>query len=197
MSVKTNYSSSSIANESKFVSSFEEFHEKYSVNVDKGLIAVTDKISKLVLAEFTTNKDQQQYSDVYNPSHFHNGIFYFVLSSEKYVKAKYVYSFDLSIKSIKCILSPAQDPHFVESRLVNFGSGFNLPGNQLYNFSGTGVITIYDLTIQQGTKEVKKHFVENGSNGGWDGGIDENTKEVTAFDHITGEKYRFPIFDKI
>lgn len=197
MSVKTDYSSSIISNGSKVVSSFEEFHEKYSVNVDKGIIAITDKISKLVLADFTTNKDQQQYSDVYNPSHFHNGMFYFVLSSEKYVKAKYVYSFDPSIKSIKCILSPAQDPRFIESRIVNFGSGFNLPGYQSYSFNGTGVIAIYDLTIQQGKKEVKKHILEGGSSGGWDGDIDEETKEATAFDHVTGKKHRFPIFDKV
>ncbi len=197
MSVKTDYPSSNVVNDSKAISTIEEFHEKYSVNVDKGIIAVTDKISKLVLADFTTNKDQQQYSDVYNPSHFHNGIFYFVLSSEKYVKAKYVYSFDPSIKTIKCILSPAQDPRFIDSRLVNFGSGFNLPGNQLYSFSGTGVITIYDLDCPQGQREVKKHIIKDGSNGGWDGNIDEETKEVTAFDHMTGMKHRFPIFDKV
>jgi len=181
----------------KTASSLEEFYEKYSIDVEEGEISVTDRITQLVLTKYMTKKDEKQCSDYCNPSHFYNGVYYFVLSSERYTKAKYVYSYDLDKQSIKYILAPLTNPHFIQNLLVEFGSGFNTPGDQTYtHFNGTGVIRIFDLTRPQGQREIKKHFVEGGC-GGWDGSIDEESKEICAFDHVTGETKTFPLFNKV
>jgi hypothetical protein len=188
------HSQNSNANDFTPVSSLEEFEQMYSVKVDAGIVSVTDLTNKLVRSKLDTKK-VDRCIDYGDPTHFHDGIYYFVLSSEKYINAKHVYSYNQNQNSIKCIFSPLTNPHFIKNRLVNFGSGFTSPGPQHYNHSGTGVITVYDLTIQQGKKEIKKIFVKDGSNGGWDGSIEN--EEIHAFDHVTGEIREYPIFDKV
>ena len=182
--------------EFKPVSSLEEFDEKYSVGLDKGIISLTERTTKLVLTKFSTKKEDRCI-DYANPSHFYEGIYYSVLSSEKYPNAKYVYNCDPNQSSIKCIFYPLTNPHFIKNLLVNFGTGFTTPGPQSYDHSGTGVITVYDLTIQQGKKEIKKIFVEDGGCGGWDGSIDEESEEIVAFDHVRGTRLTFSVFDRV
>lgn len=181
-------------NEYKPISSIEEFYAKYSVDVDEGIISVTDRTTKLVQAKLTTKHDQCIDDGI--PDHFYNRVFYFVLKSDQYVNAKYVYSFDLDKNSIKCILAPLRNPHFMEKYLVNFGSGFTTPGPQKYNYDGRGVITVYDLTRQE-KKEVNKIFVSDGGSGGWDGDIDQENKLITAFDHVKGTSLEFPFLKKV
>jgi hypothetical protein len=179
----------------KLISSLEEFDEEYFLDVKEGNISITDRINEVVIQTFKTKSEEDQYYDYSNPTHFHKGFFYFVLSSARYKKAKYVYSFDLNKKSIKCILAPLQNPHFFEKLLVEFGSGFNTSGEQQYNFNGTGIIKIYDLTQKPGQMIVKKHIIEDGSCGGWDGRIDEEKREIHIFDHVKGNSQEFSLLD--
>ena len=199
MEIAGNFRQNETTSVSKPISSLEEFNQKYSVDVVEGIILVTDRINNCVLKKYTTKKEEDQFSDWEAP-HFHNGIFYFVLSSHRYTRAKYVYSFDPNKQSINSMLGPLRNPNFIENLLVEFGSGFTTPGEQIVETgmrNGEGIIKIYDLHRSQGQREIRKIFVKDGAGYGWDGGIDEEKKEITAFDHVTGTDYKFPIFDKV
>jgi len=178
---------------SEFVASLEEFQRRYSLHVDQGIIQIVDRTSNLVIARLTTPTEKQCKS--YYAPHFYEGNYYFVLTSERY-PVKYVYSFNLQDTSIKCIFSPSHHPHFFESRLIEFGTGFNTPGPQRSFRSGQGVIKVYDLT-QRPLKEVNHIVIEGGGGYGWDGEIDKEEREITAFCHVKGTTHRFPIFNKV
>jgi hypothetical protein len=175
------------------ISSSAEFHQKYSLAVNEGIISIADRVTRVQIVAFKTKSEEQQYRGDFDSAHMHQGILYFVLSSERYKTAKYVYSFDPDKKLIECIIAPLRNPHFFENLLVEFGSGFNTPGPQAYTFNGRGILTIYDLTQARGQREVKKHILEGGSSGGWDGSIDKKRREVCAFDHVTGKELTFPL----
>ncbi len=180
------------------ISSLQQFEETYDVVVENDLVKIVERTSRLVLSKLSSSSEKKLCIDWSNPSHFDTGIYYFVLSSEKYTKAKYVYSYDLQQKSIKCILAPLHDPHFINHYLVEFGSGFNVPGPQETDFTkwkGEGVITVYDLSQPAGSKEVNKIFVNDGGGSGWDGSIDNGM--IVAFDHVKGTRLEFPLLKKV
>lgn len=88
-------------------------------------------------------------------------------------------------------------PQFFENLLVNFADGFIVPGPQSgNNFDGSGVITIYDLTREQGQRKIREYFIDkkDGSSCGWEGSIDIETKKISAFNHRKGNELKFPLF---
>ncbi len=177
------------------VSSLKEFRGKYSVDIKDGVISVVERTTHLVLTKLTTKKEDQLY-DAADESHFHNGMFYFVLSSKRYATAKHVYSYDTVENSIQCILACPRNVRFAKNVLVNFGIGFTVPGPQQRMVDGRGVISVYDLNRAQGLREMQKITVVGGSGHGWDGDIDINKNEITAFDHVTGNKKTYTLFEK-
>lgn len=179
------------------ITSVDEFESKYSVNVDQGIINIVDRATHLVLATLATPPQEKQYKS-FHPSHFYEGNYYFVLSSQCYT-AKYVYMFNLQIKSIQCVFGRSHDPHFFESRFIEFGAGFNIPGSQRNDHkfrSGQGVIKVYDLTHQP-FKLVKHINVEDGGGFGWDGKVDKEKREIAACDQSKEITLRFSIFDEV
>ncbi len=178
------------------ITSVREFASRYSVNVDKGIIQIVDRTTNLVLVTLATPSEEKQRK--YYPTHFHEGIYYFVLNS-KCSAAKYVYAFNLENKAIEYIFGPSHHPHFFESRLIEFGDGFNIPGPQVkdpFFATGKGVIKVYDLT-QRPPKQVNHIDVKDGGGFGWDAEIDKETKEIKAACHVKGITQRFPILDKV
>ncbi|MBS0647740.1 MAG: hypothetical protein JSS10_00775 [Verrucomicrobia bacterium] len=180
--------------ECKPFSSVAEFQQTCSINVDNGVIFIAQKATNLVIASLPIpreNEDQQSCNAQVLP-HFYQGVLYFVLGSKLYKNAKYVYSFDPSKKSIEYIVAPLRNPKFFENLLVEFGKGFNLPGPQEKFYVQESVIIIYDLTRPREAREVRKHVIEGCSIGGWDGDIEKESREITAFEHETGETRSFP-----
>jgi hypothetical protein len=178
------------------VTSVREFASRYSVNVDQGIIQIVDRATDLVLATLTTPPEEKQRK--YYPSHFYEGVYYFVLNS-KCSTAKHVYGFNLQNRAIEYLFAPSHHPHFFESRFIEFGTGFNIPGPQVndpFFKTGQGIIKVYDLT-QRPFREVNHITVQGGGGCGWDGEIDTETKEITAFCHVKGITRRFPIFEKV
>lgn len=182
------------------VSSVIEFKGKYSISVNEGIISVTEKTSNTALAKLPTARaDNSQFTNWANPSHFNKGFYYFVLSSVKYPRAKYVYSVDPEIKHIKCVLAPLRNPQFIENICVEFGLGFTTSGDQEKDISmwkGEGIITLYDLTRGPEKQDPRRIYLKDGGGSGWDGEIDYDKKEANAFCHVLGKSHSFPIFEE-
>lgn len=178
------------------INSAFDFRKKYSIKIDQGIVQVVEDSTNYVLAKLAAPVEEKEVKTYYI-THFHEGNYYFTLESVQY-KCKYVYRFALQTKSLECIYARSNNPHFFESRFIEFGSGFNAPGNQEDNLllrSGNGVIKVYDITKER--LELKNKFqVQNGGGRGWDGEIDEKSREISVFDHTgIGEDTTFPIFD--
>jgi hypothetical protein len=182
--------------ELKPISSAREFNARYSETIDEGIISITERTSAKVLSRLEIMREDKERIDRYIPSHFYGGNYYFATSSERYKNVKNLYRYDINQNEIN-LLSRSLNPHFFKNVLIEFGIGFNTPGPQSHNHDGRGVITVYDLAIQHGTKEIRRITLEGGSCGGWDGDVDEDKEEITAFDHVTGKKRTFPIFNKV
>lgn len=185
--------------QSSEIHSLEEFRQKFSLTVESGEISIMERVHNLVLAKHMTKEGEGRYREVWDPDYFYQGKYYFVLSSSKYTEAKYVYSCDLKERSIRCILAPMRNVHFFKNLLINFSTGFQVPGDQnpgMLMRMGTGVVVVYDLTKEAGQRQVNKILVENGSGMGWEGSIDEEKEEIHAFDYVRGEIRKFPIFHK-
>jgi len=186
------------ANNTCSVMSLEEFDKKFVLDINEKIISITERATQVVAKYLQPKGNEHQCLDQGNPSHLYNDIFYFVLGSKKYENLKFVYSFDLNKKTIKYLIAPLCNPHFFENLLVEFGSGFHTPGERAYRLNRTGaLITVYDLTSQPGPKQINKYTIEKDAFGGWDGGIDEERQEIYAFDHVTGNSIRFPLFNKV
>ena len=80
-------------------SSLEEFEEKYAVAVNGGILSIVERVNHQAVATFNLNPKIPK-QDEHDASHFYNGIYYFILSSEnrnprQIVISKIVYSFEL------------------------------------------------------------------------------------------------------
>lgn len=175
-------------------SSVEEFQQKYNISVDNGIISIAEKVTCVLVAALQTKKEDQRCWDASNPSHVYHGIYYFVLSSNRYT-SKYVYSFDPSKKSIQCRIGPLLNPHFFKNLVVEFGTGFIRQGHHEIFYDGGGIIMIYDLTHAQGAKEVRKHILNADSKSGWKGNLDKESQKIYASDLETGGKREFSLSD--
>ncbi len=113
--------------------------------------------------------------------HVIGSLFYFVVRNNEY-RNRDVWSFDLTTGKFDCVLSPAQDPHFWNRRLVEFGSNCNesdhCPG-------AAGVITIYDLMLPKDQKKVGICFLEGGQ-GNWNCEIDRHSGVIVISNPATG-----------
>lgn len=172
------------------ISAVREFEDNYSIEVgNDAVVSVIDRTNNLALAKLQTKKDDDLYLDPCEPSHFYQGKYYFVLSSNRYTKAKFIYCYDLSKRTIKHDINAPRNVFFYENLLINCGIGFNVPGPSESFLDGSGIVHIYDLTITQGKREVYKEILKDGCGSGWDASIDEATREIKAFDHVNGNTY--------
>jgi hypothetical protein len=180
------------------ITSVSEFASRYSVNIDQGIIQIVDRTTDLVLATLATPPEEAQGKSYY-PPHFYEGNYYFVLSSQSHT-TRYIYNYNLQNRSIECKFGPLHHPYFFESRLIEFATGFKIPGPQKDNpffKTGKGVIKIYDLTQRPFFQLMNLINVEDGGGCGWDGEIDKEKREITAYCHVKGITRRFPFFDKV
>lgn len=183
-------------------SSLEEFEEKYAVVVNEGTVSIVERVNQQAVATFELNPKIPQ-QDERDPSHFNSGTYYFILSSEernprRTIIKKIVYSFELAQRSIKCVLGPLNDPHFIDQYLVHFGTGFNAPGPQYLHTPGfSSEITLYDLTRPRGQKVVKTIYLENTPSQGFEGSIDYEAKAICAFNCCRGDTQTYLISDLV
>ena len=183
-------------------SSLEEFEEKYAVDVNGGILSIVERVNHQAVATFNLNPKMPQ-QDEHDASHFYNGTYYFILSTEqrnarRTVISKIVYSFERSQRAIKCVLGPLNDPYFIDQYLVHFGTGFNAPGPQYLHLPGfDSEITLYDLTRPLGQKVVKTIYLKDTPSQGFEGSIDPETKEICAFNCCSGDTQKFLISDLV
>jgi hypothetical protein len=175
------------------ITSLSAFEQKYEVEVENGLVSLVERVNKKVIATLQTPLEDQLCRD-YGPTHFHNGNYYYAFGSSKW-KSRFVYRFDLKERLIKHVLDRAHDPKFIDNLLVDFGTGFNVPGPQTRHLCKQAVITIYDLNRPDGNRKVKTLKTPDCRPGGFDGTIDEESRVIEAFDWELGNTCRFRIDD--
>jgi hypothetical protein len=114
--------------------------------------------------------------------------FYMALRLE-HSNAYMVCCFDRKKGGIETILR-AEDPHFLENRLIDFGTGCNkMPGGLT---SGNGcVVFVYDLESES-LKEINKIIKRSGN---WSAWVDEENKKIVLQDQFGhGGQYTYSIY---
>jgi hypothetical protein len=179
-------------------SSVCDFYQKYTIGITNDhMVKIAKKVNGSLVANYIPGSMSKSIEfcpdEDGNPAHVYNGVFYFVVGSEKAPLAKYVFSYDPSRTQnlIKREMGPFRVVRFLGNLVVDFSSGFKEPS--LLELLMPALITVFDLTKKPLSREVTKFFVQGNTQRGWVGGIDEKNQQVTAHDAVTESKQCFSI----